>query len=407
MRGFVVSGVQKAAPGVQRGHDVPLPQVSLGTGDGLAENPVTLHWEAHVFTRLKSIFSTSGGNSSADNDIRLNVYATVSPLPKPTFPHALLGERDLSDPELHGHLEGFIGYTLSRGDGEMTHTRYHVMRHLQRVQHHVSLMLSSSALPEFARWACQANAIVFDDDGRICDPEGRVLIDSQGAGDPAAELPYPADALERKSRSEARLLADGIALSGSLPPIISENEVQWRTADEVAGRVMALLAVSAFAEGIRDNDPLDLGQIRERLPAAFSYFSQAEQAFLQAATPDTHVVTQMGWRYESTAILAWAAGLWPELPSPGEICDVSGLTGHLLDASAHGLPPPHGLRPANEILDALDETIRWHWVIREAELGRREFPPNVIPGVIRERHHALNWLVRFERADWDDVTTPT
>jgi hypothetical protein len=29
------------------------------------------------------------------------------------------------------------------------------------------------------------------------------------------------------------------------------------------------------------------------------------------------------------------------------------------------------------------------------------------PGVIQERHHALNWLVRFEDAEWDDVDTPT
>lgn len=28
-------------------------------------------------------------------------------------------------------------------------------------------------------------------------------------------------------------------------------------------------------------------------------------------------------------------------------------------------------------------------------------------GVVAERHHALNWLVRFMDADWDDVDTPT
>jgi hypothetical protein len=28
-------------------------------------------------------------------------------------------------------------------------------------------------------------------------------------------------------------------------------------------------------------------------------------------------------------------------------------------------------------------------------------------GVVAERHHALNWLVCFGDADWDDVDTPT
>ena len=29
------------------------------------------------------------------------------------------------------------------------------------------------------------------------------------------------------------------------------------------------------------------------------------------------------------------------------------------------------------------------------------------PGVVLERHRALNWLVRFAHADWDDVDMPT
>jgi hypothetical protein len=360
-----------------------------------------------VFKRLKAILSPSASSASAEHDIRLNAYATVNPLPQLPIPHAIIGQRDLSDPDLHEHIDGFIGYVLSRGDGEMTHARYHLMRHLQRVQHHISLTLPSSALPAFSTWAQQANAVVFRDDGSIGDPEGRVVIDAQGNSDPAAEIPHPEDARARKSASEARLTRDGIRVPTTLPAIIGEREVQWRNPAEVVGRVLALLAVSAYAEGIRDGNPLDIEQIRERLPAALEHLSPKEYAFLQTRDPDAHTVTQMGWRYESVAILAWAAGLWPELNSPETICDVPGLTSSLLGAAEHGLPTSPGLRNASDMLDELDMTLRTHWVIREAELGRRELPADIIPGVIRERHHALNWLVRFEQADWDDVTTPT
>jgi len=63
-------------------------------------------------------------------------------------------------------------------------------------------------------------------------------------------------------------------------------------------------------------------------------------------------------------------------------------------------------RPAGEILDALDLHYRLHWAVRQARLDKRE-PAGLDGGVILERHHALNWLVRFEESDWDDVDTPT
>lgn len=360
-----------------------------------------------MFTRLTSMLSSPKRDDQDTSELRFNVYATVGTLPPLDVPHRVLGQRDLGDPDLHGHLEGFIGYVLSRGDGEMTRVRYHLMRHLQRVQHHVSLSVAPSALPTFLQWAGQANAVVFHDDGSVRDTAGRVLIDSEGNGDPAADVPYPADALARKAVIEAELSEKGIHTSTSLPPVVGEAEAQWRTPADVVGRVMALLIVSAYAEGIRDGERLDVEHMRERLPDAFPYLSPDERAFLQAESPDEHLVTQMGWRYESMATLAWAAGLWPDHPDPDTICDVAGLTASLLDDAEHGMPTTRGLRLTDDILDALDMTFRTHWVIREAELGRRDFPPNVIPGVIQERHHALNWLVRFEQAEWDDVTTPT
>ena len=59
------------------------------------------------------------------------------------------------------------------------------------------------------------------------------------------------------------------------------------------------------------------------------------------------------------------------------------------------------------ILDALDLHYRLHWYVRQMKLDGQEPPPGLEGGVIQERHHALNWLVRFEDRDWDDVDTPT
>ena len=58
-------------------------------------------------------------------------------------------------------------------------------------------------------------------------------------------------------------------------------------------------------------------------------------------------------------------------------------------------------------LDALDLHYRAHWAVRQAQMEQADPPGGLIPGVVLERHYALNWLVRFEDAPWDEVDTPT
>jgi hypothetical protein len=45
--------------------------------------------------------------------------------------------------------------------------------------------------------------------------------------------------------------------------------------------------------------------------------------------------------------------------------------------------------------------------VRQAELDEKAAPAKLEAGVVAERHYALNWLVRYGDADWDDVDTPT
>ncbi|ALM86812.1 hypothetical protein ASB57_07205 [Bordetella sp. N] len=350
----------------------------------------------------------AGAAPVADEAILVNAYGTVAALPPLNFPHELLGKRDLSDPELPGHLQGFVGYVLNRGDGQMTRSRYHLMRHLQRVQQHVSLSFATEHQAAFTQWAEQANAVMFLTDGSVRDPQGRVVIDAAGNQDEQAQIPYPRAAWDRKSRTEALLEQHGIRVSPTLPPLISETEVQLRPAAEVAGRAMALLVVAARAESLNSPEgPVPIEQLKERVAPAFRYLTPAEQAFLDEETPSEKATVQMTWRYESLALLGWALGLLPTLSLPPGICDVPGVVRTFLDTVSGEWPAQAQLRPATEILDALDLYYRLHWVTREASLGRGNPPAEFLPGVIQERHYALNWLVRFENADWDDVDTPT
>ena len=119
------------------------------------------------------------------------------------------------------------------------------------------------------------------------------------------------------------------------------------------------------------------------------------------------VVVEFSWRYEALFLLQWALGLVDELPLPRSICDAPQVERIMLDTDDNDLVGNAGLRPAKDILDALDLHFRLHWAARNAELGERDSPENLDAGIILERHYALNWLVHFEDAGWDEVDTST
>ena len=338
--------------------------------------------------------------------ILINAYCTHRDPPAPAFPHGLNARRDRSDPELGEHLRGFAGYVASRGDGEMTAVRYHVLEHVRRVRHHLSLNVEQADLGGYAAWARVANAISFLPDGTVRDPAGAVLVyPDDSEPDEAAELPYPGDARARKAAQEQRLAALGVETPPGLPPVVGEVEVELRPAAEVARRALALLAVALRGESLAEERPLSADELRARCPGAFAALTPAEAAFLAEPAPERQQVVEATWRYEALAALEWALGLAGELPFPSRACQV--------DAVARALQGDPGavdgatLRPAAEVLDALDLHYRLHWAVRQAKLDGRPPPGGLIPGVVGERHQALNWLVRLHGADWDEVDTPT
>lgn len=312
----------------------------------------------------------------------INAYATVQALPPLTFPHELKAQ--LTGAELAEHLRGFMGFV---GKHEMTHVVYGVLRHLERVQHHIALELDDAQVNAFAAWAQAANAILFLTDATVRAPDGRTLVDPDGAP-PTGAVPHPADAVQRAAEHRAALAVSGIPTPASLPPVIGEAEVALRTADEIAERARGLLAVALRGESLGTGEPIPV----DALPKAT--LTPDEQAFM--AAPDAQGIIDAAWRYEALNVLAWSLGWVPELPFPSRTCNVKALV------TAVGGDVK--LRPVAEILDALDQTYRLHWATVDARLHDRQVD-GVEPGVVVERHHALEWLT--SRTAWDDVQTET
>lgn len=335
----------------------------------------------------------------------INAYCTVQSLPALDFPHKLVAQRDRRDPEMLAHIDGFLGYLFPEG-AQMNGGLYALMRHIQRVAHQLSLEVEEANVTAFGRWLELAHGVAFLPDGSVRDSAGRILFSPGAPADQAASLPVSAKSLQRKATNHHRLEAEGIQVPSHLPVIIDDDEVLPRPAREVAERALALFLVALRAESLGAGEPIPVKEMEERQPLGFASLSAAEREFMLNPQPSQQAITEMSWRYESLLVLLWSLSLI-ELPPPTEICDVPAVAGLVMEADEEQMVENASLRYTPVLLDTLDLHYRYHWAIRQAALEQSDPPGGLDPGVVLERHYALNWLTGFEDAPWDEVETPT
>jgi hypothetical protein len=135
--------------------------------------------------------------------------------------------------------------------------------------------------------------------------------------------------------------------------------------------------------------------------------------FLAQDTPPDQLVFAASWRTEALQVLTWALGLVDQLPLPSERADLAhvGLTRAIL-ASPDTFAASATLRPVAELETARTEMTSHHWGVRAGPAGRRlhghpESESSFDPGVVEQRHYAIEWLVGPEGQEWDRVSTDT
>jgi hypothetical protein len=211
------------------------------------------------------------------------------------------------------------------------------------------------------------------------------------------------EALQRKARSETVLRAEGVPINRYLPVIETEGETRRRTREEVAQRALCLLVVAVKGEGLEQ-------PIVERVASEYGLlrlFTPKERMFFESSSPSGHDRVQFAWRYEAAWALLWALGYVDALSRPAGICDVPRAVRTMQERTARTFVGDAKLRPLAEILDQADRIYRYHWAVVDARINGRPAPAGLEPGVVMERHHALNWLLGYMGQEWDDVTTDT
>jgi hypothetical protein len=227
---------------------------------------------------------------------------------------------------------------------------------------------------------------------------------------PIATVPLPPkdedavlyqDQILRKNWSESVLQDYGIPILKSLPPIESGTVTKPRTPREIADRLLALVIVAVKGEGLEQE--LVLGFLEDH--NVRELLSPKERAFIDDLEPSEQDRIQFTWRYEAAWVMIWALQLADsQLGYPNDICN----PGLVVQTARDTVDlTERGVQATNNLLNEADLIYRFHWAVRQAHIEGKSPPGGLDAGVIQERHHALNWLIGYNDAAWDDVSTPT
>jgi len=203
-------------------------------------------------------------------------------------------------------------------------------------------------------------------------------------------------AQERKNRSIAILVSQGVPYIQHLPFRYETEEVTPRDKKEVIER-----AVCSFAS-IMCALSISKGEYSQEDRVYAEDFLSEKYNVLELLTPMEQqviagTISEAGamnatWKYESLWVLLWALGIVEELSFPNEICDCDLVMGTMKRFKGlDDFMANTTLRPLEEILQALDLHYRYHWVAVNARVNGSD-PAGIDEEVVMERRAGLEWL---------------
>jgi uncharacterized protein DUF4272 len=257
-----------------------------------------------------------------------------------------------------------------------------------------------SSLPEgwellLRRIAQRLNGVIFRE-GAFLDHDLRLFLAPDRDPQPEAALPLLPDALERAQAAEKRIGLFGLQ-PPPLPPLPGAEEIQLRSAREVAARCQALWAVASIAAGVEPSAATELlrsrgvGEVETPLEAAL-LAGEAEQP------------QRFAERKEALHALLWALDRVKLLGAPRHETDFEEATRRLRRLSGTEFLDKAQLRPSEEILEEVAVHYACHGSLAAiAAEGRDPEDSQLRVGVVRERTLALLWLIQHLRQDWDSL----
>ena len=245
----------------------------------------------------------------------------------------------------------------------------------------------------------------------LIDGEGNSAIDNLDVNISSVyldgqQIEVTEDQKERKARSERILQERTIKINKHLPFIESEQETIIRNAQEIAQRVSVLAVVNMVSF-----DSIEAEEAIEYLKkyGLFELLTPDERDLL--TNPTQEKKTRESWKAEGIYVLLWALKIQDELNFPDTMVMLNEMDPDRYPFTENKDPNDFinandKTRAKSEILDANDLYYRLDWACVDARLNNRKIT-GVNPGVVYERHYALNWLVNYMDQSWDDISCDT
>lgn len=220
------------------------------------------------------------------------------------------------------------------------------------------------------------------------------------------EMRQETSPLARKRRSESLLGSLGVGINTALPPTEMGAEVQLRDATEIATRAICLTAVVSRALG--DSKKFLLEYLAQK--SCLEHLTGTERALLSKPKLNAEDCIRFTWQVEALRVLLWSIG-YAQVSVPGfERCDShKDVFPHCSSAGNDGsvFIAEASLLETDVLMDMADLCYRAHWAVRQNRLDDRTPTGPLVPGVVLEYHRAINWVIGYERQEWDDVSTDT
>ena len=209
---------------------------------------------------------------------------------------------------------------------------------------------------------------------------------------------------ERRDRTNAFLAAIKVPTLSELPLAEDHTNARFQNAQDIARRSVILYVIIFVV-----HSEMTSAEARAYLQGSglWGNVSPTERNFLANNSPSDQARVEFSWRIESLNVLLWSLGKIPSLDLPRKMCDFENVR----DLPDLTVDPKQwieraALRNVEDILNETDFIYRLHWAVRDGSLNKHAVPGNFHPGIVFERHYALNWLVMYAD-NWDDVTTDT
>jgi hypothetical protein len=191
-----------------------------------------------------------------------------------------------------------------------------------------------------------------------------------------------------------------------LPYIESEDEVVIRTPKEIAERVCVLAMTNLVAFNNVSGEEASAYLKEYNL---WHLVTPNEKEFL--ANPTEQKKSQESWKCECIWTLMWAINKVSDLGFPDQLCSLNDIPEKDYPVSPDKDPNDFinsitETRDKLEIMTVNDFYYRLDWACVDARINGTDMDA-AHPGVVYERHYALNWLISYNEAEWDEVTCDT